>query len=103
MRPRPALRMPGQGEPCEAHRRDHHRLDQVTCFVVGDVFDGAGHAVAGVVDEPVQVGADVVEHRVTRIGVGDVEQHGLDLHARVCRGALDASALSCDRTDPIDR
>ena len=63
MRPRPLARMTGSGEPGQAHRGEDHRLEQVAGLVVGDVLDGAGERVAGVVDQPEEVGPELGDDR----------------------------------------
>ena len=88
-----------QRQAGEAHRRDRHRLELVPNVVVVDVLDRAGVGVAGVVDEAVQVEPD--HHLLAPVGVGDVEDDRLDVHASLlgCAGQRVGLRLRPHRAD----
>ena len=62
-------------EASEPRGREHHRLERGAGVVVQDVLDCAGDLEPRVVDEAERL--ELADDAVTRIGVGDVEEHGL--------------------------
>ena len=87
MRPRSVRSHRRQRETSQPHRRVDHRLEEGTSFLVADVLDCAGDPVARVVHEPVEL--EAAHHLLALLGIGDVEQHGLDLDSCRSRRLMD--------------
>jgi hypothetical protein len=78
-------------EPRESHGRHHHRLELAAHLLVAHNFDGSHTRVAGIVDQRPRT--QTIDDGAAALGVGDIEDDRVDVHARSGRGLGEAGRV----------